>query len=55
MFNLTPRNTLNNNWTILSPIISILCTIIIAALIFKILNYPVLEPLSSFSITFFKS
>ena len=45
MFNLTPRNTLNNNWTILSPIISILCTIIIAALIFKILNYPVLESL----------
>ncbi len=45
MFIFTPRQIENNNWVIISPLISVIFTIIIGAFIFKILNYPVLESL----------
>ena len=45
MIQLVPRKIQSKFWTILSPIISITITIVIGSLIFKILNYPVLESL----------
>ena len=45
MIQFVPRKIQSNFWTVLSPIISITITILIGSLIFKILNYPVLESL----------
>ena len=45
MIQFVPRKIQSNFWTVLSPIISITITIFIGSLIFKILNYPVLESL----------
>ncbi len=45
MFVFTHRNVQNNYWIIIGPLISVVITIIIGALIFEILNYPVTESL----------
>ncbi len=41
----TPRTIQSNHWVLIGPLISIILTIIIGALIFKMLNYPVTESL----------
>ena len=45
MFVFTPRNIQSNYWVIFGPLISVIFTIIIGALIFQILNYPVTDSL----------
>ena len=45
MFVFTPRNVQNSYWVIIGPVISVFFTLIIGALIFKILNFPVVESL----------
>ena len=45
MFLFTPRNIQNNYWVIFGPLISVIFTIIVGALIFKILSYPVTDSL----------
>ena len=45
MFVFTPRNVQNNYWVIFGPLLSIIFTIIIGAIIFEILNYPVADSL----------
>ena len=45
MFVFTPRNVQNNYWVVFGPLVSVIFTIIIGAIIFEILNYPVAESL----------
>ena len=45
MFLFTPRNVQNNYWFFFGPLISVIFTIIVGAIIFEILSYPVTDSL----------